>query len=122
MFSVGIDLVEINRLKRSSDSENFMKRVFSQKETALFLSKSNPYPSMAGNWAVKEAFSKALGTGVRGFSLNEISVLRDELGAPYIELEGKALEIVQSRSLQFSVSITHTKELAEAIVIAYERR
>lgn len=121
MYSVGIDLVEIARLKRSSNSENFMKRVFSKKEKALFLSKSNPYPSMAGNWAGKEAFSKALGTGVRDFSLNEVSVLRDELGKPYIELYGKALEIAQSRNLQFSISITHTKELAEAVVIAYER-
>lgn len=120
MYSVGIDLVEIARLKRSSNSENFMKRVFSKKEKALFLSKSNPYPSMAGNWAGKEAFSKALGTGVRDFSLNEVSVLRDELGKPYIELDGKALEIAQSRNLQFSISITHTKELAEAVVIAYE--
>lgn len=122
MFSVGIDLVEINRLKKSSNSKNFMKRVFSQKETAFFLSKGNPYPSMAGNWAVKEAFSKALGTGVRGFSLNEVSVLRDDLGAPYLELEGKALEIAENRNLEFSVSITHTNELAEAIVVAYERR
>lgn len=121
MYSVGIDLIEIARLKRSSNSENFMKRVFSKKEKALFLSKSNPYPSMAGNWAGKEAFSKALGTGVRDFSLNEVSVLRDELGKPYIELYGKALEIAQSRNLQFSISITHTKELAEAVVIAYER-
>lgn len=121
MYSVGIDLIEIARLKRSSNSENFMKRVFSKKEKALFLSKSNPYPSMAGNWAGKEAFSKALGTGVRDFSLNEVSVLRDELGKPYIELDGKALEIAQSRNLQFSISITHTKELAEAVVIAYER-
>lgn len=121
MYSVGIDLIEIERLKRSSNSENFMKRVFSKKEKALFLSKSNPYPSMAGNWAGKEAFSKALGTGVRDFSLNEVSVLRDELGKPYIELYGKALEIAQSRNLQFSISITHTKELAEAVVIAYER-
>lgn len=121
MYSVGIDLIEIERLKRSSNSENFMKRVFSKKEKALFLSKSNPYPSMAGNWAGKEAFSKALGTGVRDFSLNEVSVLRDELGKPYIELDGKALEIAQSRNLQFSISITHTKELAEAVVIAYER-
>ena len=121
MYSVGIDLIEIARLKRSSNSENFMKRVFSKKEKALFLSKFNPYPSMAGNWAGKEAFSKALGTGVRDFSLNEVSVLRDELGKPYIELYGKALEIAQSRNLQFSISITHTKELAEAVVIAYER-
>ena len=118
MFTVGTDLIEINRLEKSSKSKSFMKRVFSEKETALFSAMANPYPSMAGNWAAKEAFSKSLGTGVRGFSLNEVSVLRDELGAPYIELSGKALEIANQRGLEFSVSITHTKELAQAVVIA----
>ena len=121
MIFVGIDLIEINRLKKSSESEHFMKRVFSEKERAFFCLKSNPFPSMAGNWAVKEAFSKALGTGVRGFSLNEISVLRNDLGSPYIELEGNALEIAKSRNLEFSVSITHTNGWAEAVVIALER-
>ena len=99
-----------------------MKRVFSEKEIAFFSKKSNPYPSMAGNWAAKEAFSKALGTGIRGFELNEVSVLRDELGAPYIELGGDALQIAESRGLEFSVSITHTKELAQAVVLAQETK
>lgn len=46
--------------------------------------------TIAANFAAKEAFAKALGTGVRGFSLNEVSVLRGELGAPYIKLAGNA--------------------------------
>lgn len=121
MYTVGVDITEISRIEKSVQSENFMKRVFSEAESALFSLKSNPYPSMAGNWAAKEAFSKALGTGVRGFSLNEVSILRDELGAPYIQLEGKALEIAKERNLEFSVSISHTGDLAEAVVIAYEK-
>ena len=121
MYTVGVDITEISRIEKSVQSENFMKRVFSEAESALFSLKSNPYPSMAGNWAAKEAFSKALGTGVRGFSLNEVSILRDELGAPYIQLEGKALEIAAARNLEFSVSISHTGDLAEAVVIAYEK-
>lgn len=122
MYTVGTDMVEIKRLEKSSKIGNFMKRVFSEKEIAFFSKKSNPYPSMAGNWAAKEAFSKALGTGIRGFELNEVSVLRDELGAPYIELEGDALQIAESRGLEFSVSITHTKELAQAVVLAQETK
>ena len=122
MYTIGTDMVDIKRLEKSSKIGNFMKRVFSEKEIAFFSKKSNPYPSMAGNWAAKEAFSKALGTGIRGFELNEVSVLRDELGAPYIELGGDALQIAESRGLEFSVSITHTKELAQAVVLAQETK
>jgi len=46
-------------------------------------------PTIAANFAAKEAFSKALGTGVRGFLLAEVSVLRNELGAPYLALSGQ---------------------------------
>ena len=74
--------------------------------------------SIAANFAAKEAFSKALATGIRGFSLNEISVLRDGLGAPYIKLSGKALEA--AKGLRFKVSITHTKTVASAIVLAID--
>lgn len=121
MYTVGVDITEISRIEKSSQRESFMKRVFSHEEIALFSSKTNPYPSMAGNWAAKEAFSKALGTGVRGFALNEAAILRDEQGCPYIKLSGKALEISERRNLEFSVSISHTKDLAEAIVIAYRK-
>jgi len=93
-MNVGIDLVEIERIRKSSQKGRFMERVFSEKESALFLTKKNPFETMAGHWAVKEAFSKAVKTGVRDFSLNEISVLRDELGAPYLELTGKKKDAV----------------------------
>lgn len=119
MYKAGIDLIEISRIEKSVQNQKFIERVFSQKEIALFSAKSHPYQSMAGNWAAKEAFSKTLGTGVSGFALNEVSVLRDELGAPFIELTGKALEL--SKGYEFSVSITHTKSLAQAIVIAYRK-
>lgn len=119
MFKIGIDLVEISRIEKSVKNQKFVERVFSQKETALFSAKGLPFQSIAGNWAAKEAFSKALGTGVSGFSLNEVSVLRDNLGAPYIELTGKAL--AAAKGYEFSVSITHTYSLAQAVVIAYRK-
>lgn len=121
MYTVGIDMVEISRIEKSVKNKRFTDRVFSEKEQALFLSKKLPYESMAGNWAAKEAFSKAIGTGVRDFSLNEVSVLRNELGAPYYELSGNALEIVRDKGLEFSVSITHTSEYAQAVCIAFNK-
>lgn len=119
---VGIDTIEVERIKKSVSKERFVERVYSEKESALFLTKKNPYQSMAGNWAAKEAFSKAVRTGVRNFSMNEVSVLRDELGAPYLELTGCAKELADRLKLDFSVSITHTKELASAVVIAFKKQ
>lgn len=119
MYRIGIDLVEISRIKNSVKNKRFVERVFSQKEIALFSAKSYPFQSMAANWAVKEAFSKALGTGVVGFSLNEVSVLRDGAGAPYLELSGRAAKLAEG--YEFSVSITHTGDLAQAAVIAYKK-
>ena len=76
---------------------------------------------VAANWASKESFAKALGTGVEGFALNEVSCLRDELGCPYLELTGNALLAAENRGLTFAVSLSHIKDIASAVVIAYEK-
>ncbi len=110
---VGTDVIDVGRVKKSLEIKGFMEKVYSPAELE-FLKRPE---SFAGNFAAKEAFSKALGTGVRGFSLNEVSVLRDSLGAPYLELSGKAGEA--AKGLSFTVSISHTKDTAVAVVIAY---
>ena len=115
----GIDLVKIDRIRKSMENPRFAARVFSASERDLFACKKDPYPSFAANFPAKEAFSKALGAGVRGFALNEVSVLRDELGAPYFVFTGNAARIVEERGLSFSVSLTHTEDTAGAFVIAW---
>lgn len=118
-FTTGIDMVEIARIRKSVEQNNdFVARFFGEEEQKLFTTQ-NKYERIAGNFAGKEAFSKAIGTGVVGFSLNEVQVLRNELNAPYLEFSGKALEIVTKLGLEFSISISHTKDNAVAIVIAY---
>lgn len=121
-IKVGTDLVEVDRIRSSCQRESFVKRVYSPEETEYFSSKRDPAESMAGCWAVKEAFGKALGTGVRGFELNEVAVIRDELGCPHLKLKGKAASIAEERGLEFEVSITHTKEYAAATVIAAPKK
>ncbi len=115
---VGIDTVELARMEKAMMIPGFRERVYSKGEIELLEQKgASALQSYAANFAAKEAFSKALGTGVRNFSLNEISVLRNALGAPYIELCGRAAEA--AKGLCFTVSITHTRRDATAIVIAY---
>lgn len=120
-FSVGTDLAEVARIRKSCERASFVERVYSAAERAYFDTKRDPAESMAGSWAAKEAFGKSLGTGVRGFELTEVSVARDELGCPRLELTGNAAKIAEERGLEFSVSITHTKEYASAVVIAFPK-
>ena len=121
MIRVGTDIVEIDRIKKSAQRQSFVERVYSPQEREMFEERGFPYPSMAGNWAAKEAFSKALGTGVREFKLAEVEVLRDDMGAPYIKLSGSAEKIAEKMGLDFSVSISHCENYATAVVVAYSQ-
>ena len=119
MLSVGIDLVEISRIRRSLENPRFLARVYGGEELAAHRIRKGRDESLAAAFAAKEAFSKALGTGVRGFSLPEVQVLHDALGAPYLSLSGRAAELAAEKNLEFSLSLTHTDQYASAVVVAY---
>jgi holo-[acyl-carrier protein] synthase len=112
----GLDLVEIHRISslKTSIKERFIRRILTENER-----KEHPGDqSIAGIFAAKEATAKALGCGIGVISWQEIEILPDQLGAPKLLLTGKALQ----RSLDlgisnWSVSITHTAELAAAHVV-----
>ena len=112
-------MVEISRISNLMENSNFMQKVYSAAEISELEARGFPPQSAAAAFAAKEAFAKALGTGIRGFSLNEISLLHDELGAPRLELAGRAKEIAANSGLTFTVSLTHTKEYAAAVVVAF---
>lgn len=117
-ITTGIDLVEISRMKKSIENPRFLTRVFSDAERVLFQQRNFSAETIAANFAGKEAFSKAMMTGIRGFALSEVSVLRDNMGAPYLSLTGKAEELAQGYKL--SISLTHTENYASAVVVAYQ--
>lgn len=119
--SVGTDIIEIERIKKSIKSVGFIKRVFSQEEIDLFKLKNYSPQTIAANFCGKEAFSKALGSGVIGFALSDVSILRNKSGKPYIKLSNNAQEIAKSKNLEFDISLSHTKEYAVAVVIAQRR-
>ncbi len=115
MLYAGVDIQDISRIKKSMESERFMKRVFSDSELEMFSLRGFPPQTVAANFCAKEAFSKALGTGVRGFKLCEVSVLRDALGKPYFLFEGNAKKLSENK--KFQVSLSHTADIATAYVI-----
>lgn len=117
---VGIDSVEINRIDALlKKNEHFLERVFSDEEQEEFSKRNNRTEHIAAAFAAKEAFSKAIGTGVSGFNLNEVSLLHKNNGKPYLSFSGKAQKISEETRLSFDISITHTETVATAIVIAF---
>lgn len=116
---VGIDMAEIDRIKKSAENENFLSRIFAPQELDYAFKKKNHAESLAAFFAAKEAFAKAMGSGFRGFSPREVYVEHDELGKPMLSFSGKAAEMVREKGLSFDVSLTHTDTFAAAVVIAF---
>lgn len=121
ILGIGIDLVEIDRIKKICDrwESHFTSRVFTEKELDYCNKKKNCYQSLAGRFAAKEAMFKALGTGwAFGMHWKEIEVVNDELGKPSIVLSGKAARFADKLGLKDSfVSLSHTKQFVMAQVI-----
>lgn len=116
IFGIGCDIIEIQRI--ADADKRFLDKHFTEAERELFQKKKNAAQTIAANFAAKEAFSKALGTGIRGFSLNEIEVLRDEFGKPYINIYGDAEEMCEKLGItNIFVSLSHSKELAISYVL-----
>ena len=113
---IGMDMVEISRIEKACKKEHFLNRVFTEEEVIRF----QKFPvRLAGNFAVKEAVAKALGTGFRSFFPSDVEVLRDDLGKPYVNLYGSARELKEKLGIQsFFVTITNEKEYACAVAVA----
>ncbi len=120
MKEVGIDIIEIDRIKKAMQRRNFLKRILGEDEYKQLDEMGFPAQSLAGNFCAKEAFSKAVGTGFRGIKFKEIQLIRDEKNKPVIKLSGNAFCLYGDERNHFSVSISHTKTLACAVVL-FER-
>ena len=107
IYGVGVDIVSISRMDKACRKESFILHAFGCKEIELY---SADIPKLAANFAAKEAFSKALGTGVRGFELKDVQLLRDELGKPFYVFSNKAYEIVNSKNLISHVSVSDEED------------
>ena len=90
IYGIGTDIVSVKRIKSSIKKKNFIKRIFNEKEISKCKKIVNQYNCFAKRFAAKEAFSKALGTGIsKGINFNEIIILNKKSGKPYINLKGR---------------------------------
>ena len=111
----GIDIVEIGRIREKSQNETFVKSVFTQNETEYYVRHGKKAETLAGMFCAKEAVSKALGVGFRGFRPCDIEILHDENGAPYVKLHGNAARISDGKTAE--ISISHCREYAAAVCV-----
>lgn len=120
MRGTGIDAVDIERFRRSLERTPSMRtRLFTPEELESLGNASDPVPSLAARFAVREATMKAMGVGLGAFGFHDVSVVRMESGAPHLRVQGKALELADSLGItDWHVSITHTATVAMAVVIA----
>ena len=118
MLTTGVDIIEISRVRQVLEryGQRFLNRVFTPGEIEYCRGRA---PNLAARFAAKEAAMKALGTGYRGVSWKDVEVVREQSGAPSIQLHGRAESRAQRLGLQeMALSLSHSREYAVASVVA----
>tara|TARA_B100000963_G_scaffold115135_1_gene100283 strand:+ start:1291 stop:1674 length:384 start_codon:yes stop_codon:yes gene_type:complete len=121
IFGIGTDIISIDRVKKSLKNRNFIYRVFNQREILKCKKINNSINCYAKRFAAKEAFSKALGTGIsNGINFNEIVILNRKTGKPYINTIGQTKKILnkkfKKKKIKISLSLSDEKKYAVAFV------
>ena len=122
IYGIGTDISNINRIKKHLKNKNFINRVFNKEEIKKcdkLINKTNCY---AKRFAAKEAFSKALGTGIsKGINFKEIIIFNIRSGKPSIRLLGNTKKIVNKminkKKFNIFLSLSDDKPFALATVI-----
>lgn len=118
IIGIGNDIIEIERIQKAIERIQFIEKYFTQKEMELYESRNQNIEILAGNFAVKESVSKVFGTGIRGFGLRDIEVLRDELGKPYVILYNEAKKIADHKKINhLFVTISHSQKYVVGFAI-----
>jgi len=120
MIGIGVDVVEIERFRRSLERTPTMReRLFTPIELEYVAPKVDPVPSLAARFAAREAVMKSLGLGLGAFGFHEVWVERADSGAPSLVFAGKALALARQAGVQrWHLSLTHSDLVAVAYVVA----
>ncbi|MBR2916055.1 MAG: NAD(P)H-hydrate dehydratase [Clostridia bacterium] len=114
-MKIGIDVTEVLRIRKAVEKNSaFLERVFTDNEIAYFSKSGIKWDSVAGNYAVKEAYSKYIGTGIGEIAFKDIELFHDEKGEPYL--------VIKNEKSSVSVSITHTDNIAIAVVCGEDKK
>lgn len=119
---VGVDLIEIARIRRALERyPRFRERCFTEAERAYCDARPNPAESYAGRFAGKEAVGKAIGLGVaQAFAWKDIEIAGRP--KPSVRLSGRVAAFAEQHGFgRVDLSMTHSRELANAVAIVDER-
>ncbi|MHB8218962.1 MAG: holo-ACP synthase [Acidimicrobiales bacterium] len=125
VVGVGVDAVDVARFRTVlARRPGLEQKLFSDAERADAGTARDPAERLAARFAAKEAVMKALGSGLGSFSLRDVEVVRRAgsgatSGAPILRLTAAAAELARDRGVtRWHVSLTHTAQLAVALVVA----
>jgi holo-[acyl-carrier protein] synthase len=126
ILGIGVDIVENIRIHKSIKNINFIKRVFSSSEILLAENITNTKSYYSKRFAAKEAFSKAIGTGIRdNLHFKDITIINNKLGKPSFVVTDKIKKIVKKQfrisSFDFFLSISDEKKYSIAYVILQKK-
>ena len=115
MQNIGVDIIEIARIKKAADrwEQTFLKRVYTESELKIYGSRPS---SLAARFSGKEAVIKVLNS--KGIGLKEIEILSDTEGKPWVKLHGKAQRQAEQLGLvNLAISLSHCKDYAIACAV-----
>lgn len=120
IVGIGLDVIEIGRIKKALVNENFRRRVFTPREQEYCEARGKgSAASYAARFAGKEAVLKAIGTGFTGGTWQDIEILPDAAGQPQVALSGYFSEAAGHKQIdRIHISLTHAQEYAAAQAIA----
>ena len=118
LIGIGIDVVEVSRIKSSLDEfgEKFLTRIFTETEREYCQKQKRPELHLAARFAAKEAIAKAFGTGIgKEVGWLDMEIIRRPSGEPEVKLIGAAAAFAETKGVsQVMVSLTHAKHYAAA--------
>jgi holo-[acyl-carrier protein] synthase len=121
IFGIGTDIVEVARIEASiaQFGDDFAKRILAPSELPSYQDSKIKARFLAKRFAAKEAFSKALGTGLREpATFQNIAVSHDDLGKPVLLLAAELQKYLDSKNItQAHITISDEKNLAAAFVV-----
>ena len=118
MLAVGVDMIEIDRIKRgiARHGDRCLHRFFTEQEIGYC---DRRIPSLPGRFAIKEAVGKALGTGIGDINWTDVEVVCDGRGKPQLVLHNRAITLAQTLGLtEWSISLSHTDTHAIGFAVA----
>ena len=123
VLGIGIDIIEIERIKHSVKKygDRFLNKIFTSVELEYSLSKKNKYQHLAARFAAKEAIAKALSSlGDKGFSWKNVEIYNEKNGMPRVKLFNELKELL-SNDESLKITMSHSEHYVTCFAILYKK-